>query len=478
MRKHLSYIFFLLMLGGVISCVDDYEDANPPLPLDAPFSTLSVEDDTLAGGESTSFTITIVDAPGGIDSVGYITTDDKGQVIIDDASLNAAMGQQEGVITGTFIAPNNARGDFTLTLVVYDMQSEPRKSYTISEELFIEAAFEDPSFTLTASENDVALGESTTLSINVEAPANIENVRIFSSNGSVILDEASLESVRGATSGTVTATYTAPEAPSQDVGPVTFTVFVEDELQEVEVSQTFDEVVEVVYAEEGPSITFNLPEQGVEAFEGTVSVNAPGVIDTIIVEAFSNRSEEEVGELTYNVEDLIGTTGGTFDVAFEGGTYIGFVELVVTVIDEQGAMRTELQRVLIEPVCLEDLEGTYNAVTSGTSTDPCPENNPLVNFPSTVQLTLAEGSTIYNVSDVSAGAYAAWYEDCYDYDAGGESGNIELDCDSFSISIIPFTEEYGTEITGSGSYNPETGVITYEWSNGYGDTGVVTLTPQ
>lgn len=118
-------------------------------------------------------------------------------------------------------------------------------------------------------------------------------------------------------------------------------------------------------------------------------------------------------------------------------------------------------------------EGTYAAVSGGTSTDGCPNPNPVVDLDYTVEIT-ALGAGRYEISDFSAGVYQAMYGTCYGYTF--ETGATIVDvCNELSFSL---TEAFGCDVVGSGSYDPETGNITYSWSNCFGDTGEVVLTPQ
>lgn len=477
MKINNKLILFILMGLTIVACVDDYEDANPAPGLDAPLSVLTVEKDTVDGGETITWSIQVVDAPGGIDSVGYITTDDKGTVTVDESSVNAARGQEEGVITGTFTAPFNAREEFTLTLEVYDMQADDmQKKYTLTEELYIEPAFDDATITdVTASDGEVSLGESTTLFIEIEAPANINNVRVFASAGSVELVESSLNAAIGETSAIVEAIYTAPEAPSEAVGPVEILVFVEDELQEVEVSESF-EPVSVVYAEDVPSITINSPDEGNASVEATVDITAPGVIDTVIVNAYQNDSETAVGMLSYDIEDLIGETGGTFDLEFYSASYIGYVDIEIMVIDEQGAVSTETKTVLIQP-CPISLEDVYTSNVSAMASDSCAVGSPIDTLSSTIEIEATDMATIYEVEDITGGAYASWYENCVEY-SGGEAGEIRLNCNDFSVEVRPFEDSFGATLTGSGVYTPGTGVIVISWQSDSGASGTTTFTPE
>ncbi len=130
-------------------------------------------------------------------------------------------------------------------------------------------------------------------------------------------------------------------------------------------------------------------------------------------------------------------------------------------------------------VCPSDLAGTYNAVTVGTSTDVCCPGETTVT--GTVTLAAKSGKIgEYTISDWSGGLYPQWYEDygiTPEFVAGGGLNQTLIDACN-NISINSFSEPFGESASASGAFDPATGIITYTWINGYGDTGTVTLTPQ
>jgi len=117
--------------------------------------------------------------------------------------------------------------------------------------------------------------------------------------------------------------------------------------------------------------------------------------------------------------------------------------------------------------------GSYKAVSTASSTDGCPPQPNLTDFPYDVVLT-ANGSGSYTVSDIFAGVYMNWYGDCYGYTTETAEGFNDV-CGQLSISFI---DGFGAGVTGSGTYDPSTGKITYTWTNDFADTGTVVLTPQ
>ncbi len=130
------------------------------------------------------------------------------------------------------------------------------------------------------------------------------------------------------------------------------------------------------------------------------------------------------------------------------------------------------ESVTIPMSCVSDIGGSYTAVSNGSSTDGCCPDP--VNVTTTVTLTAKDGG-VYEISDWSGGLYFDWY-DVYGMTADGSAGEIRDVCNN--ISFITASEPYGESLSGSGSVDPATGVITISWSNGWGDQGTSTLTPQ
>lgn len=122
--------------------------------------------------------------------------------------------------------------------------------------------------------------------------------------------------------------------------------------------------------------------------------------------------------------------------------------------------------------CPSDLGGTYNVLTSGSSTDPGPDAsvNPIANYPYTVTIT-DNGGGDYTISDAFGGVYILWYE-MYgvDFEVEGSFSDV---CGTISGS---FPEPFGTDVTYTGSVDPDTGVITINWINGFDDQGVSVFT--
>lgn len=117
--------------------------------------------------------------------------------------------------------------------------------------------------------------------------------------------------------------------------------------------------------------------------------------------------------------------------------------------------------------------GTYSAVSTATSTDGCPPTNPLVDFAFEVELS-ADGAGKYEISDFFAGVYMNWYGACYGYDFETPASFTDV-CDNLNFT---FQDAFGATVQGTGTYDSNTGIITYSWVNDFGDEGTTTLTPQ
>ncbi|PHN03387.1 hypothetical protein [Flavilitoribacter nigricans] len=117
--------------------------------------------------------------------------------------------------------------------------------------------------------------------------------------------------------------------------------------------------------------------------------------------------------------------------------------------------------------------GTYVSLTTGQSTDGCCPDE-VANHASVVTIT-DNGDGTYEVSDFSAGLYLEWY------DVYGVTADLPLPVTltvDGSVVTISGSEPFGTSVSGSGTYEKCSGAITYTWSNGYSDTGTVSLTLQ
>jgi hypothetical protein len=115
--------------------------------------------------------------------------------------------------------------------------------------------------------------------------------------------------------------------------------------------------------------------------------------------------------------------------------------------------------------------GTYTTITTGTSTDPAPNPNPTVNFPGQVTITRLT-PTSYQVSDATGGLYFAWYGV---YGAPLTlPGTLSDICGQYTLAAPGVFDEV---FTGPVTINAQ-GVITFTWTNEYGDEGTTVFTPK
>jgi hypothetical protein len=126
MKNSVILIFIVFVSFIIPSCVDDYLDANPPRLKDAPaVASVSVQDMIISDGTTTTITISVVDAPAGIDSVGYSIADESGDEVgsVAITNLETLKGKQEGEIIATYTSEPGIAAVVTITFIVYDKQS-------------------------------------------------------------------------------------------------------------------------------------------------------------------------------------------------------------------------------------------------------------------------------------------------------------------------------------------------------------------
>lgn len=121
----------------------------------------------------------------------------------------------------------------------------------------------------------------------------------------------------------------------------------------------------------------------------------------------------------------------------------------------------------------QDITGTYDVISNGESTDDGPENNPLVAFMSTVEIT-DNGDGTYTTSDGWAGVYIEWYS-IY--------GNTEPEPQVLALDICEgtlsgsWTDIFGGTHELTGTVNAD-GTIAVRIDNSFGDFVDAIYTPQ
>ncbi|WP_162555765.1 hypothetical protein [Reichenbachiella versicolor] len=125
--------------------------------------------------------------------------------------------------------------------------------------------------------------------------------------------------------------------------------------------------------------------------------------------------------------------------------------------------------------CKSSIAGTYTTVASGMSTDDGPTENPVTDYAYEVTLTDTGVNGVYEISDFSAGLFTLWY-DIYGL-SGDYPGTLQDVCND--VSIINTTGPFGSPISGTGSFDPDTGIITISGGAvSWGDNWTITMTPK
>lgn len=119
--------------------------------------------------------------------------------------------------------------------------------------------------------------------------------------------------------------------------------------------------------------------------------------------------------------------------------------------------------------------GTYASTSRGTSTDGCCPDE-ITGFQSEITVTDNMDGT-YDLNDFSGGIYLEWYA-VYGLTSQNQSPATFSITDPVNNTIAFVAgsgEPFGETLTGSGTYDPCTGNLDYNWQNGYGDEGTVNL---
>lgn len=469
----------------VISCTDDFQDSNPPALKDAPHFTFTLGEETIVGGESTSFTIKIIDAPGGIsDSIVFTTPDDLGDFVF--SNLASVLGQTSGDITGTFTAPTSFDGDFTIEVTVFDQQEAglgqtAPKSLSNTAKIKISYPGDAPDFTVALGAASVLRGESVSIDVSLDVAGGFKNIIILPNKGTVEIDETSLTAAAGQATGVIKATYTADPVFS---GEVTISVSITDQLQNR--TTTKESILSADYAFDAPSIDGSFTKDEFTIFEETdmsASITAPGVIKSISVMAYTkdsygaydpddeNSKLVEVGTLKLGEGELdaaIGLTTANITGTFTSLDY-GYVVIEVIVIDEEGRETIEVSEVLVKNAEACSYTGSYTITASGNTGGGAPYAADEI----TSGVVISQvGADVLQFDDMSFGLYPDVYGDT------APKGRVTIsDCeDGGTLTDMGDLDQYDDPFTINGTLNAD-GSISLTWSNTYGDNGVVTLTP-
>ena len=229
-------------------------------------------------------------------------------------------------------------------------------------------------------------------------------------------------------------------------------------------------------------------------YEGADQTIGPVNLTTVNKSEFTTNESGLPGTtITFRLTDVLNALGLSIDDV-DGGDNFAFTS---TLTKDDGSTFTSANtspNLIGQPafnaffgfdqplVCPSDLGGTYIANSEGESTDVCCAGT----FSSDGrEITLTDnGGGNYTISDWSGGLYFAWYGPdggdygiTEDYIAAGNLNQTIVDaCGNYSSP--DFTEPFGESASLTNIAVDANGVITYEFSNGYGDMGRVTLTPQ
>jgi len=469
MKKTLLGVAVVLFsIFAITSCVDDLEDINPPLLNDAPQFTVSLNQDTVQGGEEIGFTLSVIDAPGGISDSIVITP--AGET--NFSSIPA--GQTSGEITGSIVAPTNIEGLLTLNFQLFDQQEERDvgasgpKSSTVSASLVVQFALETPIVDINTADVELNRGESTTVTVDYNVPGGIASVIIFADQGSVLVDSAVVGSVIGTTEGSFNLPFNTDPVFT---GEVTITVIIEDAVTGIVVTETT--TLNTLFAFSPPSVDLVIDDNEFKEYDIvdlSVDIDAPGIIDTIFVESFESLesgTRDTVGMATLNSAEVaaaIGATSATVTGDFES-VVRGYQLIRVTVVDEEGRTTTAEVEVFVDDCKATDISGMYATVSSGESA--IDTVGTFSDLQDTVEVTMST-INMFDIDDLTFGFLNFIEEE-------DEPGNIVI-CDG---DIIRFEAETGLVETLTGTVN-EDGTLTIEWSRegdgSEGDIGSVSAT--
>jgi hypothetical protein len=127
----------------------------------------------------------------------------------------------------------------------------------------------------------------------------------------------------------------------------------------------------------------------------------------------------------------------------------------------------------IQITCNSDIGGSYNALASGDFGDGSGGSaGTYSNYASVITFTPTATAGVYAINDITFGLYDQGYGDA------SPAGRLRDVCDNVSGAGLGNSDQYGDPFTINSTRNASTGVITLTWSNTWGDTGSVVLTPQ
>ena len=241
---------------------------------------------------------------------------------------------------------------------------------------------------------------------------------------------------------------------------------------EVRVDLMYDDPfqkIAIVVARNGDLIHYHTLKDNITSVPQTVTITSNDILAAIPGSSIQQGDQYDI-YLTATLED------GTILPGFTPTGRIAYstaVQNSLTVFYGDDATFN----VTVAVPCESNLEGTYTVVANGVSTDPepTPDENPAVNFTSEVTLEKSGNFFTYTMSDFSGGLYYLWY-DIYGYP---ETWPCEIQDLCGEISYLNLVEGFGSPVSGGGSVDPVSGVITINGrADEWGDTWTLVLTPK
>jgi hypothetical protein len=214
-----------------------------------------------------------------------------------------------------------------------------------------------------------------------------------------------------------------------------------------------------------------------------VVVDCPAGIDSVAYE-IADENGDPIGTVTIdNLDEMKGQTKGDIVATYTSvAKTAAEVTLTFTVYDLQEREGEEIRKSSVPQsaevtiVCASELAGTYNAVSSGTSTDGDAAINPAVDIQSVITLTATSTPGEYTIDKSTGKVMDAWYLGIYYGDPIDVAGVLKDACGS--ITLDSYEGPWGEGIIESNGSFDANGVITFTAMNEFGDEWTVIMTPQ
>lgn len=221
-----------------------------------------------------------------------------------------------------------------------------------------------------------------------------------------------------------------------------------------------------------------LEENGLEdnVLSFDYDVVGPAPVETLTFFATHNGETAEIlatdtwpGSASFTLGELLDAVGSD-EIAFGEEVVVSYI--LTSAVDCASTVTTGAVYACPVSVLQPAMEGdpplesrTYEAKSAGEA------GGGNGTFDIVDQVTLAPGANAitFALDDISFGMYEQFWSGARD------PGDLRILCGE--VTMGPNVDQYGDTVTGSGSIDDETGIITLKWSNTYGDKGDVTLTP-